>query len=159
MERSIEQWLLELKEFAALAAKHRLKMLMVGGGAVNFHGYQRHSADVDFWFLPSDRNLQKLQAILREMGFEIIAFPDKVKHKEQNISLKFSPITSIELITCFDCGVDFSSAYEQAVERKVETTDTIIKVLNLEHLINSKIKSGRNKDLLDVAELRKIHKL
>ena len=23
--------------------------LMVGGGAVNFHGYQRHSADVDFW--------------------------------------------------------------------------------------------------------------
>ena len=35
--------------FISLAQKHNVEMLLVGGGAVNFYGYQRHSADVDFW--------------------------------------------------------------------------------------------------------------
>lgn len=26
-------------------------MMMVGGGTVNFYGYQRHSAAVDFWII------------------------------------------------------------------------------------------------------------
>ena len=34
--------------YISLAQKHNVEMLMVGGGAVNFYGYQRHSADVDF---------------------------------------------------------------------------------------------------------------
>ncbi len=34
-------------------------MLMVGGGAVNFHGYQRHSIDVDFWIDTQKENLNK----------------------------------------------------------------------------------------------------
>ena len=38
----------ELESFITYANKNCVKMIMVGGGAVNFHGYQRHSADVDF---------------------------------------------------------------------------------------------------------------
>ncbi len=34
-------------------------MLMVVGGAVNFHSYQRHSADVDFWIETTPKNLSK----------------------------------------------------------------------------------------------------
>ena len=44
-----ENWDKEVYLFLELAAKHDVRMVMVGGGAVNFHGYQRHSADVDFW--------------------------------------------------------------------------------------------------------------
>lgn len=36
-------------------------MLMVGGGAVNFYGYQRHSADVGFWIEVSLQNLLKIK--------------------------------------------------------------------------------------------------
>ncbi len=158
-ERSIEEWLLELDEFLDLTIKHKVQMLMVGGGAVNFHGYQRHSADVDFWFHISEENLKKLQLVLSEMGFDIADFPQEVKNQEQNISLKFSPITTIELITRFDCGVPFEEAYKKSVERKVGANERIVKVLNLEHLITSKIKAGRNKDLLDIAELKQINKI
>lgn len=44
-------------------------MLLVGGGAVNFHGYQRHSADVDFWIETEDENLNNLIKTFQEMGF------------------------------------------------------------------------------------------
>ena len=43
--------------FISLAQKHNVEMLMVGGGAVNFYGYQRHSADVDFWIDTTPSNL------------------------------------------------------------------------------------------------------
>jgi hypothetical protein len=45
----LQPWEENIDEFISLANKHKVKMLMVGGAAVNFHGYQRHSADVDFW--------------------------------------------------------------------------------------------------------------
>lgn len=35
-------------------------MIMVGGGAVNYHGYRRHSADVDFWIDTYADNLIRL---------------------------------------------------------------------------------------------------
>lgn len=42
-------WKETIDEFLREASEEEVKMLLVGGGAVNFHGYQRHSADVDFW--------------------------------------------------------------------------------------------------------------
>lgn len=42
-----DEWDKAIESFIILARKHNVKMLMVGGGAVNFHGYQRHSADVE----------------------------------------------------------------------------------------------------------------
>lgn len=42
-------WKEDISRFLELAATYEVKILMVGGGAVNFHGNQRHSADVDFW--------------------------------------------------------------------------------------------------------------
>ena len=47
--------------FISLAQKHNVEMLMVGGGAVNFYGYQRHSADVDFWIDTTPSNLVALR--------------------------------------------------------------------------------------------------
>lgn len=38
-------WKESVDMFIALAEKHKLKIIMIGGGAGNFHGYQRHSAD------------------------------------------------------------------------------------------------------------------
>ncbi len=52
--------------FVELASAHEVQMLMVGGGAVNFHGYQRHSADVDFWVHTTDENLDRLERVLAE---------------------------------------------------------------------------------------------
>lgn len=150
-------WEKNIDKFIQLANKHQVKMLLVGGGAVNFHGYQRHSADVDFWIEVTDENLDKLLKVFNEMGYDIKSFPDKVKQKEQNISIKFSPVDlDLELITNFSVNKPFSEAYKNSEVVEVKGEQFLKwNVLNLEDLITSKIKSGRPKDLLDIQELQK----
>ena len=76
--------------FISLAQKYQVRMLMVGGGAVNFYGYQRHSADVDFWIDTTPSNLLALRNALNELGYEFDDFPEDVKNGQQNISIKGS---------------------------------------------------------------------
>ena len=153
-------WEENIDSFVALANKHGVRMLMVGGGAVNFHGYQRHSADVDFWIETTEDNFKKLVAVFNEMGDEISDFPEKVKKEEQNISIKFSPLDlNLELITKFSVNKTFDQAFEDS--EIVEINDKKFlrwNVLSFEDLITSKIKAGRPKDLLDIQQLQEIKK-
>jgi UDP-N-acetyl-D-mannosaminuronic acid transferase (WecB/TagA/CpsF family) len=136
-------------------------MVMVGGGAVNFHGYQRHSSDVDFWIDISTENLENLRVVLVKMGYTLEDFPDSVKLAEQNISLKFTPTSlNIELITCFSINKLFDAAYDEAEKVTIEGNSVVRwRVLNFDDLVTSKIKSARPKDLLDIQELNRIKNL
>ena len=156
----LQKWEENINQFIFTANKHKVRMLMVGGGAVNFHGYQRHSADVDFWIETTDENFKKLVAVFNEMGYEIDDFPENVKKQEQNISVKFSPVDlDLELITKFSVNKTFAEAFESSEE--VQVNDNLFlkwNVLSLEDLIISKIKANRPKDLLDIQQLLEINK-
>ncbi|WP_026449753.1 DUF6036 family nucleotidyltransferase [Aequorivita capsosiphonis] len=154
----IGEWNTAIENFIMLSTKHKVRMLMVGGAAVNFHGYQRHSADVDFWIDTSAENFDKLVAVFQEMGYDIEDFPEAVKDKQQNISVKFSPVDfDLELITNFSVNRTFDEAYKQseAVTLERNNKTLIWQVISLEDLITSKIKSSRPIDLLDVQQLQK----
>jgi hypothetical protein len=158
----IDQWKNNIDEFLLLADKHQVKMLMVGGGAVNFHGYQRHSADVDFWIDSSEENLAKLVSLFKEMGYEIDAFPKEVHEQKQNISVKFSPLDfDLELITKFEIGKSFELAYQESEEVVISKENKLLKwnVLSIHDLLESKRRAARAKDLLDIQELKRINKL
>lgn len=153
-------WENKIDEFVKLANKNQVRMLFVGGAAVNFHGYQRHSADVDIWIETTDENFKKLVLVFNQMGYQIDDFPSDVKNKFQNISVKFSPIDlDLELITNFNVNKTFDQAYSQS-EIVIVNDNEFLRwnVLSLEDLITSKIKSNRPKDLLDVQQLREINK-
>lgn len=154
------KWEENINQFIAIANKHKVRMLMVGGGAVNFHGYQRHSSDVDFWIETTELNFKKLVAVFNEMGYEIEDFPENVKNEEQNISIKFSPLDlDLELITKFSVNKTFDEAFESSEEVKVNDNSFLKwNVLSLEDLITSKIKANRPKDLLDIQQLLEINK-
>lgn len=92
-------WKQNIDQFLKEASREGVKMLLVGGGAVNFHGYQRHSADVDFWIDTSEENFSKLLRVFKW------------------------------------------------------------NVLNLSDLIESKRRAGIPKDLLDILELKSIHRI
>ena len=156
----LDDWDSNILTFLELCNKHDVRMLMVGGGAVNFHGYQRHSADVDFWLETTNENLLKLIRVLNEMGYEVNNFPESVKNQEQNISMKFSPTSiAIELITRFSVNRSFDQAYNEAEIAQVEGYPLLKwNVLNFDDLITSKIKSSRAKDLLDIQELKRLKK-
>lgn len=154
------KWEENINQFIAIANKHKVRMLMVGGGAVNFHGYQRHSSDVDFWIETTALNFKKLVAVFNEMGYEIEDFPENVKNEQQNISIKFSPLDlDLELITKFSINKTFDEAFESSEEVTVNNNSFLKwNVLSLEDLITSKIKANRPKDLLDIQQLLEINK-
>ncbi|MBK8227393.1 MAG: hypothetical protein IPK70_09500 [Flavobacteriales bacterium] len=77
-----------MTQFLRAANGHGVRMLLIGGGAVNFHGYQRQSPDLDFRMEPTPANFDRLAAALRSIGFDVEAFPEKVSQGEQNITLK-----------------------------------------------------------------------
>lgn len=81
---------------------------MVSRGAVNFHGYQRHSADVDFWIDMKPKNIERLLSVFRKMDYELEDLPEAVKEKRQNISIKFSSLyLDLELIINFMVNKSF----------------------------------------------------
>lgn len=150
----IEDWDKNIRDFIIICHKHGVRMIMVGGGAVNFHGYQRHSADVDFWFEPVAENFKRLILVFQEMGYDIEDFPESVKKQQQNISIKFSPnVLNLEIITNFSVNKSFAKAFEEAVI--VDRDGMQWRVLSFDDLITSKIKAGRPKDLLDIQELQR----
>lgn len=154
------EWKESIDQFIFLANKKGVRMLMVGGGAVNFHGYQRHSADVDFWIETSNSNLSSLVSVFTEMGYEIEQFPDTVKDQLQNISIKFSPADlDLELITKFEIGKSFNEAFEEAVTVEISGNHVLRwKVLSLDDLLESKRRAARPKDLLDIQQLKYLNK-
>ncbi len=155
----MKQWREDIDLFLQMTNKHGVRMLMVGGGAVNFHGYQRHSADVDFWIEPAEENFKRLVKVFNEMGYEISDFPEEVKKCQQNISIKFSPADlNLELITNFSVNKSFDQAYNESEEASIGDNPVLKwRVLSLDDLITSKIKAGRPKDLADVQQLKRIN--
>ncbi len=147
-----------INQFITLANKHHVRMLMVGGGAVYFHGYQRHSADVDFWIETTEINFKNLIKVFNDMGYEIDDFPEKVKTKQQNISIKFSPVDlDLELITNFSVNKTFDEAFRDS-EKIIVNENPFLRwnILSFDDLITSKIKANRPKDLLDIQQLQQI---
>jgi len=152
----LKGWQNKIDGFIRLCNAHDVRMLMVDGGAVNFHGYQRHSADVDFWIDMNPKNLERLLQVFRKMDYELEDFPEEVRQKRQNISVKFSLLDlDLELITNFSVNKTFDQAYENAKVVSIgDNPELTWHILSFDDLITSKIKSGRPKDLLDVYELQ-----
>lgn len=153
-------WGAQVSDFIELADQFGVRMIMVGGGAVNFHGYRRHSADVDFWIDTNPANLEKLIRVFEKMNYDIQAFPEDVLNREQNISVKFSPHDlNLELITRFEIGKTFDEALKESeVVHFGKAKSYKWNVLNRKDLLESKKRAGRPKDLLDIEELRRLER-
>lgn len=146
-------------EFVKSCTSNGVRMLLVGGSAVNFYGYQRHSADVDFWIDISEKNLNRLKKALNEIKYDFPDYPKKVKMGLQNISIKISPDFEIELITRFNPGKTFAQAYKDCEIISSRGREGLSwHVISFDDLIQSKLKSARPKDLLDIQELKRTKK-
>ena len=52
--------------------ENSVEFLLIGGYAVNYHGYGRYTGDMDFWLKPTEENkkhfLKSLAALNRDAG-------------------------------------------------------------------------------------------
>jgi hypothetical protein len=134
-----------------------VKFILIGGYAVNYHGYGRYTGDMDFWLKPTNENKLMFIDALEKLG----KHPDdlnsirKLNFTEvQTISMGIPPLR-IDFLTKVNL-VDFEKAWTEKQEFSVE--NYLVPVINYFHLIETKIASHRTKDKLDVEELQKINK-
>ncbi|MBC7872585.1 MAG: hypothetical protein H7Y01_01240, partial [Ferruginibacter sp.] len=55
--------------FLQCAGKTGLRYLLIGGYAVNYYGYNRHTADMDIWLAPDNQNRDVFINSLFCMGY------------------------------------------------------------------------------------------
>lgn len=147
----------QILRFVESCNNYNVRMLLVGGVAVNYYGYKRHSADIDFWIDPRPENMKRMLNAFTAMGYKIENWPREVMDQKQNISVKISPGLELELLTNFNPGVSFDEAYKKSVIVNKRSQQTIQwNVIAFDDLINSKINSGREKDKLDIQVLQRI---
>jgi hypothetical protein len=136
--------------------KNKVRYLVVGGYAVNSYGYMRSTGDMDLWIDVTYNNLENLKKALSELGYTDKEIKRGIEELRaiQNISLKHNEFFKIEFISFLSSTLKFEEAYFRKSLKTVLEVKTPI--IDIEDLYNLKIKSGRNKDLLDVKELKRI---
>jgi hypothetical protein len=129
--------------------------IMIGGYAVNFHGFSRPTGDLDLWLKPTEENKNKLLAVLEKNGFEksSIEYVKSLDFSNAEVFCVGKVPIRVDFLTRIS-GVDYEDAENKKMIAEVE--DMQIPVLHLEHLVLSKISNDRTKDKMDLEELQKI---
>lgn len=149
----------EFENLLSAFENHKVNYMLVGGYAVNFHGYERNTSDLDIWVKSTEENLSLIISALKELGFdeaslEHIGSFDITKPFLFHIGLKPNDIEVFNFVT----GVK----YEDAEPHKIlfnYSSKMAIYFISVRDLILNKMLTGRTQDKLDVEMLQKIQKL
>lgn len=125
--------------------------IMIGGWAVNMHGYVRATVDLDIWILADGVNAAKVYAALREFGAPLSGISTADFAQEDLIFQIGVAPCRIDIITKIS-GVKYTDAVQRAVSKEIDGVP--VRIIAMEDLIANKLASARTKDLADVEELR-----
>ena len=149
----------DFEDVLAAFEKQRVNYMLVGGYAVNFHGYERNTSDLDIWVKSTTENTDCIIKALSDLGFDeeslenIRAF-DLSKPFLFHIGSKPNDIEVFNFVT----GVQ----YEDAEPHKIPfsySPNLSVSFISIRDLILNKMLTGRTKDKLDVEMLQQIQKL
>ncbi len=153
MDIENEEFLLFLK----CAQNKNLRYLLIGGYAVNYFGFHRHTDDMDIWIAPTNENKTAFLKTLKCMQYA----DDEIKQIENEdfttyfmCSLGIRPDV-IDVITIINKNISFDEA-EKGVLKHSINDDLKINLIPYEFLKEVKLRSSRQKDLYDIARLEEL---
>ena len=127
----------DLAAFCSLLNKNKVEYLIVGGLAVNYHGFQRATGDIDIWYNPTEENYGYLMSAIQEFGYETSDIAKQKHYKVKGaICLQLDRFT-IELLSIIDGKFTFKSAYEKRAGYTL--LDQQAPVLSYEYLIQNNL--------------------
>jgi predicted nucleotidyltransferase len=158
--------LLELESIFSALNQSGVRYLIAGGIAVNIHGYQRATADLDIVIQLEKENILAALRVLGNLDYQSILpvkasdFANKeirnswIAEKNMQVfsmqSGKF-PGTTIDIFVSHP--FEFDSEYQRAYTSML-SDDIEIKVVTIETLIAMKSQAARPRDLDDVEHLK-----
>lgn len=85
------------REFIQLLNEKSVRYLVVGGYAVNLHGYPRYTKDLDFWIWTGGDNIKNLLAAISDFGFGSLGLTESDENHRtilSNFDTNLSGLTS-----------------------------------------------------------------
>jgi predicted nucleotidyltransferase len=141
--------------FLSLLLEEKVEFLIVGGFAVNYYGYRRGTGDVDLWIKPSNSSKLLLLKIFDKIDVESEDI-EYLKSFDFETHLSFhlgEEPNRIDLMT-YISGVNWDEAWRQKNIVKIDKLD--IPFIHKNHLIISKISTGRAQDRADIEGLQNL---
>ncbi len=136
------------KEFLSLLEFQNVEYLLIGGYAVNWHGYHRATNDMDIFVSASTENAARVTAVLHEFGF--LEVNSQMMSTPKSMVRMGVPPTKLE-VTNFIDGVTFEECFEKRL--RVTFDGITFNLISLPDLRRNKKASGRLKDLADLENL------
>jgi hypothetical protein len=131
--------------------------IVVGGIAVNYHGYTRTTGDVDIWLEDTVINREKFVAALGDYGIEgaeiYMEYPFIAGYSE--IMMENGVYLDIMADLTKFTQADFKACYQVSEDWEFQS-GIHVKVLHLNHLIHEKEANTRLKDKDDLEHLKMI---
>lgn len=149
----------------------KIKYLVVGGIAVNLHGFPRVTGDLDIMLdLKDEKTMEQFVEVIKELGFkprvpviiDDFSCAEKrelwIEEKNMKVFSVYNPSNEIEHIdVLIENPIDFESAYKR---REIFKADDIkIPVISIDDLIIMKKNAGRKRDQIDISALYEIKKI
>ncbi|UYZ63250.1 hypothetical protein [Hymenobacter weizhouensis] len=142
----------DYKEFIELLNAHNVHYMVVGGYAVAYHGYVRHTGDINIWVEIDPDNAARLVQVMRAFGFGNLYKEADFLQRGGIIQLGVAPIR-IDILSEVD-GVQFTDCFA-ACEPTV-WDGVAINFISLADLRKNKASTGRAKDAVDLKQLDKV---
>lgn len=139
-------------DFIELLNQHSVDYMVVGAHALAYHGRPRHTGDLDIWIKPSKQNAAKLISVLSDFGFNSLGLKEADFLKENYVTQLGYPPLRIDILNTIS-GVEFDDAYPNKVSGEVDGLN--VNFINIADFIANKEASGRQKDLSDIASLKR----
>ena len=140
----------DFKEFLKLLGLNGVDYLLVGGYAVNVHGYVRTTNDLDIWVNLHPENAARVDQALRQFGFADAGLTSDLFLRPNTVIRMGLPPVRIEILTSIS-GVEFAACF--AEKEMIQIAEMVIPVISLARLRQNKAASGRAKDLADLEGL------
>ena len=149
----------EILKFWNALQQHQVVYILVGGYAVNFHGYQRFTGDLDIWLKDAPENRKRLRQAFVSCGMgdypmiEYMQFLPGWTEFYLNNSLRLDVLTEMKGLEHYT----FEECLSMASVADIEGVS--IPFLHINQLISNKKLVNRPKDQADIQALEQIKKL
>lgn len=129
-----------------------VRYLVVGGYAVNVHGYHRNTKDLDIWIATDPKNARAVAVALRAFGFAAKSVKSSM-FRDQDAMFTFGREPFRVDILTNPSDIDFEACYARRMEQSLGGLH--FPVIGFEDLLKNKAASGRPQDLSDLQKLQK----
>ncbi|HEY6897835.1 MAG TPA: DUF6036 family nucleotidyltransferase [Rhodocyclaceae bacterium] len=150
--------------------QHRVRYLLVGGLALNIHGVERATMDVDLALALDDENLGAFIGAAQALRLQPVApvpladlaLPERRLSwiEEKNLlafALRPPDPASPTVDILIKPGIDFEAAWARRIEKTLGPVH--VQLIGIDDLIAMKSATGRQRDRSDVEALQRLRQL